>query len=188
MLDGVYPVMIDGELRGKLTVHTVGTAAVFDAECRFLPGIVRISVYGDGGEGYLGVLAPEGDGLGLHKKLSRTAMRDFPRKIEAADRAGQGGRRADTGPDEPTAEECAVPNPAEEPAVPAPAEAAVPEGTDGLYWYSSPDGALVCFDGERNLIALPPADPRNPGQGGVLRCVEGRDYLVYRTKNGRLIY
>ena len=78
--------------------------------------------------------------------------------------------------------------PAEEPPVRTPTESSVPEDTDGLYWYSSPDGALVCFDGAQNLIALPPSDARNPGRGGVLRRVEGRDYLVYRTKNGRLVY
>lgn len=179
MLDGVYPVLIDGELRGKLTVYTVGTAAVFDVECCFLPGIIRVSAYGEGQEGYLGVLAPEEETLSLHKKLSRSALQKFPHTIEVVERAGQGGQYTQS---------AETPNPSEEKPAPASEEAAVPEDADGLYWYSSPDGALVCFDGERNLIALPPSDARNPGSGGVLRCVEGRDYLVYRTKNGRLVY
>ena len=55
-------------------------------------------------------------------------------------------------------------------------------------WYASPDGALVCFDGERNLIALPAGDVRIPaGGGGWQRTIEGKDYVVFRTKNGRLL-
>ena len=64
----------------------------------------------------------------------------------------------------------------------------MPQPLEDNYWYASPDGALVCFDGERNLIALPVGDPRIPeGGGGWTQSIEGRDYVVYRTKDGRLI-
>ena len=59
---------------------------------------------------------------------------------------------------------------------------------NSLSWYSSPDGALVCYDGARTLIALPLGDERIPPDvHGENRTVEGREYLVYRTQNGRII-
>ena len=69
-LEGVYPIMIDGVLAGKLTVTAQGARTAFDAVCRPLPGIVRISVYGGGAEGTLGVLVPDGEQFSLHKTLS----------------------------------------------------------------------------------------------------------------------
>ena len=83
-----YPIIIDGELAGKLTVDRQGALTAFHAECSSLPGLVRLSVYGGGREGYLGVLAPEGEKLTLHKALSRAAMREFPPEIESVERAG----------------------------------------------------------------------------------------------------
>ena len=62
-MEGIYPVIIDGEPVGKLTVEQQGQRTVFTAETRQLQGIVRISVYGEGKEGYLGELAPAGNGL-----------------------------------------------------------------------------------------------------------------------------
>ena len=68
------------------------------------------------------------------------------------------------------------------------AQTEAPPGIEDLYWYASPDGALVCFDGTENLIALPLGDARIPGGGGGWRKrIEGRDYIVYRTKDGRLL-
>ena len=59
---------------------------------------------------------------------------------------------------------------------------------EDLCWYASPDGALVCFDGVHSLIALPPADERVPqGIPGQPRQIEGRNYLVYVTTNGRIV-
>ena len=59
-MEGVYPIVIDGEIAGKLTVRAAGGRTVFSAVCRPLEGVVRISVYGGGREGYLGVLARRG--------------------------------------------------------------------------------------------------------------------------------
>lgn len=209
-----YPIVIDEELAGKLTVDAQGGRTVFDAECRMLPGIVRLSVYGGGKEGYLGVLAPEDGKLRLRKALSRGQMKEFPSEIESAERSGLdrtpepeqdvGTAHGDAPTQEeqdvgtvhgaaPTQEEQdagaahgAAPEETEtEPPRELPQE--VPEDTEALSWYSSPDGALVCFDGVRNLIALPVGDARIPeGVEGERRTVEGRDYLVYRTKDGRI--
>ena len=82
-LEGTYPILIDGALAGSLTVTAAGGRTAFSAVCRQLDGVVRISVYGGGREGYLGVLAPEGGGLALRRTLSRAALRDFPAEIAA---------------------------------------------------------------------------------------------------------
>lgn len=195
-MEGIYPLIIDGELMGKLTVTPKGPQTAFDVSCKMLPGILRVSVYGDGREGYLGVLAPEGDGLGLHKVLSRAALRDFPQNIESVEPAGLLDQRrteaaqpaAEARPEAqvapvPVMEQTAAPEPEPEPP-PAPVRR---EQDKDLYWYASPDGALVCFDGTRNLLALPLGDPRIPaGAAGERRQVDGRNYLVFPTKNGRV--
>jgi len=178
-MEGVFPVFIDGVLSGKLRVRGEGSMTLFDAECRFQPGIIRLSVYGGGEEGYLGVLTPEGELLTLHRRLSRSALRGFPREIDHAERAGQ-----TFGTDDP-GQTSAAPEP-----MPTQPETAcdIPEDTAGLYWYSSPEGVLVCFDGECSLIALPREDERAPANAGALRVIEGREYRVFRMRRGRIVY
>ncbi len=184
-----YPLILDGKEIGTVCVHGEGGWTLFDACGETVPGIVRISVYGGGKEGYLGVLAPEDGGLALHRRFSRNAMRGFPEPIEYAGRAGQ-------------PHSAAQPEPAQEPVRQETEPAAVEPGPDvpqqtkqdettpdaeDLCWYASPDGALVCFDGAENLIALPAGDKRIPdGAGGLTRSIEGREYIVYRTRDGRL--
>ncbi len=270
-MDGKYPVMIDGRAVGTLEVSRHGAVTVFDVRCRMLEGIVRVSVYGQDSEGYLGVLAPEGEGLRLRRSLSPAAMRTLPRDIVEAGPAGLGRASIPVLPDVPerpgesdadAGEEYAAANVENcagsdsSPAKPgetgkssgmgrldaasaadggpaavrtdssgemdASGEAARPGaagvcpdemsddrpgepaegsgesknaagtcpggGEEELYWYSSPDGALVCFDGERSLIALPLGDGRIPRNiEGQLRTVEGKKYMVYITKNGRIV-
>ena len=203
-MEGTYPLIIEGELVGKLTVRAQGPQTVFDVTCRMLSGIVRVSVYGGGQEGYLGVLAPEGDGLGLHKVMSRGAMREFPQVIDSVEPAGllarhkadlaQSEREAASEAQRLPAAEAAADVPPEPEAVPvsselpAPAQLPAPAPADqDCYWYASPDGALVCFDGAQNLLALPAGDPRIPeNAAGERRRVDGRDYLVFPTKNGKV--
>lgn len=197
-----YPIMIDGELAGKLTVERQGARTVFDAECRPLQGVVRISVYGGGKEGPLGVLAPGADGkLRLHKSLSRNAMREFPGEIERAERSGMepmpeseeeteqaqgaGTPHGDTSSEgEPDTDVPGEDVPEEK----TKSEAPAPAEQEGLFWYSSPDGALVCFDGAQTLLALPEGDPRIPTDAaGEQRSIEGRNYVVFRTRDGRIV-
>ncbi len=196
-----YPLILDGTRAGEVIVRREGGWTVFDVRSVMLPDVVRVSVYGGGREGYLGVLAPEGDQLTLHRRLSRSAMRDFPAAIESAGRSGLGGSAAaEASETEPAAEaqqEAAAPDGTAEQAPQAAEEGGTPR-EDGneeappriedVYWYASPDGALVCFDGTHNLIALPVGDQRIPeGPGGWPQEIEGREYIVYRTKNGRLL-
>ena len=187
MEQGVYPLLLDGERTGEVSVSVEGAWTVFSVTSEMRPGVIRVSVYGGEREGYLGVLAPEGEGLSLRRRLSRSALRDFPAQITYAARAGQPCKQtepeAETAPEAPEAE----PEPAKKSAPPEEKEEA-PPGMEDLYWYASPDGALVCFDGTENLIALPPDDPRRPaGGGGWPKTIEGRDYVVYRTRDGRLL-
>ena len=190
-----YPLILDGAEAGTLTVSAEGGWTCFEARCAAAPGIVRLSVYGEGREGYLGVPAPEGEGLFLRRRFSRSELKTFPQRIEYAARAGQPlakapAPEADT-PPEPEEVPPAMPEPVQEeppPAAPMPAQEEAPPALEDVYWYASPDGALVCFDGERNLIALPAGDERIPsGSGGWPRTIEGREYVIYRTKDGRLV-
>ncbi|MBR6096106.1 MAG: hypothetical protein IKP82_04040 [Oscillospiraceae bacterium] len=248
-----YPIIIDGALAGKLTVDRQGPRTAFDAECAMRPDLLRISVYGGGREGYLGLLAPEGEHLTLHRLFSRSQLRDFPQEIERVERAGlppevpdaaaeagepevpaeqrepeaapaqeasEGVQMSKTAMEKEAPEPCPEPERAAEPDVqepgpepesppepdtpkscpnpeskpePQPADvraareqASTPE-EEPLDWFASPDGALVCFDGVHSLIALPLGDERIPaGVPGEQREIEGREYLVYRTRDGRL--
>ena len=54
-----YPVRIDGETAGELAVEREGLWTVFSLRCRDPGRLLRLSVYGGGREGYLGVPAPE---------------------------------------------------------------------------------------------------------------------------------
>ena len=225
-----YPIVIDGELAGKLTAERQGARTAFYAECRPLPGLVRISVYGGGREGYLGLLAPEDGKLTLRKTLSRDAMRAFPAEIESVERAGREPLAAADEKPKPSAQEsraAGMPAPEtgtahgaapdgredaaaetgeeteearETPEIAAEAETAshrdcppekernAPPEDEGPFWYSSPDGALVCFDGTKTLLALPPEDPRIPaGTAGERRVVEGREYVVFPAREERVI-
>ena len=88
MEQGVYPLLLDGERAGEVRVSAEGAWTVFNVKSAMRPGIVRVSVYGDGREGYLGVLAPEGEGLTLCRRISPGALRAFPGRIEYAGPAG----------------------------------------------------------------------------------------------------
>ena len=194
MEQGVYPLLLDGERTGEVRVSAEGAWTVFNVKSAMRPGIVRVSVYGDGREGYLGVLAPEGEGLTLCRRLSPSAVRAFPGRIEYAGPAGApcvpaAPEPAPAAPETPSEPACEEEAPQTEPEAPQPAsQTEAPPGIEDLYWYASPDGALVCFDGTENLIALPLGDARIPGGGGGWRKrIEGRDYIVYRTKDGRLL-
>lgn len=191
-MEGTYPIMLDGALWGKLTVSGKGSMTVFEADCPMREGIIRLSVYGQGKEGRLGVLMPREGRLVLRRALSRAAMRDFPGEIEHVGPSGELPPETPPAPAEVT--ETAVPvgaapgEEAEEEAAPETVQDSMPgDDLSDLYWYSSPDGALVCFDGEHSLIALPLGDGRIPEQfPGMRKSIEGREYMVYITKNGRI--
>lgn len=164
-----YPLLIDGRESGELRVTRRGALTLFEAEAEDGGGILRLSVYGGGREGYLGVMSPSGEGrVALRRQLSRAALRDFPEQIEYA--APAGAAPAVTEP-EPGPEPESAPEP-------EPGQDEGPEG--GLIWYSSPDGTLSAHDGRRLLVALPADDARVPAWAGdVVRSINGRKYVVF---------
>lgn len=168
-MEGKYPLLIDGRESGELRVTRRGALTLFEAEAEDGGGILRLSVYGGGREGYLGVMSPSGEGrVALRRQLSRAALRDFPEQIEYA--APAGAAPAVTEP-EPGPEPESAPEPE-----PGPDEG--PEG--GLIWYSSTDGTLSAHDGRRLLVALPADDARVPAWAGdVVRSINGRKYVVF---------
>lgn len=187
-MEGTYPVMIDGAVVGRCQVRRQGARTEFDVCCRMMEGIVRLSVYGQEGEGYLGIPIPEEGELRLRKVFSPAAVRDFPGEIIEIGPAGRGKAAMTVLPEETAAEEASEAEEATETVCQAEGTENVEEvDEDALYWYSSPDGALVCFDGARSLIALPLEDERIPPNiQGQLRQIEGKEYLVYVTKNSRI--
>lgn len=168
-MEGMYPLLIDGRESGELRVTRRGALTLFEAEAEDGGGILRLSVYGGGREGYLGVMSPSGEGrVALRRQLSRAALRDFPEQIEYA--APAGAAPAVTEP-EPGPEPESAPEP-------EPGQDEGPEG--GLIWYSSPDGTLSAHDGRRLLVALPADDARVPAWAGdVVRSINGRKYVVF---------
>ncbi len=168
-MEGKYPLLIDGRESGELRVTRRGALTLFEAEAEDGGGILRLSVYGGGREGYLGVMSPSGEGrVALRRQLSRATLRDFPEHIEYA--APAGAAPAVTEP-EPGPEPESAPEP-------EPGQDEGPEG--GLIWYSSPDGTLSAHDGRRLLVALPADDARVPAWAGdVVRSINGRKYVVF---------
>lgn len=165
-MEGSWPVMFGGREIGSLRAYARGAMTVFEAEASDPGGVLRLSVYGGGREGYLGVMSPAGEGrVALRRSLSRAALRGFPERIEYAAPSGEAAPAPE--PEKPAPETVSEPEPA-------------PEPEDGLIWYSSPDGTLSAHDGRRLLVALPADDARVPAWAGdVVRYINGRKYVVF---------
>lgn len=88
-LTGNYPIIIDGNETGRMDVSREGLFWCFEATSDMTDGIIRLSVFGDDGEGYLGVMEPKGKRLSLTKKLSRSGLRGFPRTISYGGKQGE---------------------------------------------------------------------------------------------------
>ena len=154
-----YPLLIEGQEKGRLSVEKEGLFTVFEARCGPVTDFLKISVYGGGREGYLGLMQPWNGGLYLRRKLSRGQMRDFPEVMEYAAEAGLNTESAALEESE---------------ALPIKAEA-----QEGLLWFRRADGSLVCDDGESRLIALPARLRRIPAKA-VVREIEGETYILFR--------
>ena len=79
-----YPLLLKGEIRGKLTVEKQGLYTIIEAGAEKSQGLVRLWVQGQGEQAYLGVMEPKNGGLYLRRRLSRLEMSAFPQKIEQA--------------------------------------------------------------------------------------------------------
>lgn len=236
-MEGIYPIIIDGVEMGSCTVRREGGYTVFSLDCGMVEGVIRLSAYGGGREGYLGVPVPRNGRLRLEKKLSPSALRSFPEAIDCVSLAGGMAMEEAVPTMEKLPEEKPEPEMPEEPEEEKP-EMEKPEmekpceepcreeeekkpcgepcreeeecrdicgeekeekpcdekhedkceepceaEEDGPFWYASADGALVSFDGERELVALPVDDGRVPKNiPGQPRVIEGKEYLVYISK------
>ena len=82
------PVYIDGKSCGSLGIRQDGLMTVFAAQCGVKPGKpVRLYLYGGGKSALLGTMRPNGSGLGIVRRFSRTELKTLPENIEyAADR------------------------------------------------------------------------------------------------------
>lgn len=162
-----YPLMIKGEARGTLSEREDGLFTVFEATAFDVDTLVRLSVYGGGKEGYLGVMQPWSGGMYLSRRMTRRERAALPAAIEyaapAGERRGTGAGIREAAP--ASAETAEVDENADE--------------DDGLIWYSRPDGTLTAFDGHGSLIALP-ADMRREAEGAVMREINGRRYMLFR--------
>ena len=87
-MEGTYPVILEGREQGTIEVRQAGLLTEFRARCADPGTLVRLSLYGER-EGYLGVMAPGPEGLELTRRLSRSALRDFPQQPRYAAPAGQ---------------------------------------------------------------------------------------------------
>ena len=174
------PLIIGGIEKGSVSFTRDGLYTVAEANLDADPGrLVRLWAQGGGESAYLGLMQPWSGGLYLRRKLSRREFMDFPQTIECvSDREAPAAERetAESGP-LPMAE-----NEAESlhnnKSCPWPATVA--EETEGLLWLRRPDGSLTAHDGVSGLLALPASLKAAPGRA-VLREIEGKDYLVFRT-------
>lgn len=165
-----WPLILDGVECGTVTAQRSGAYTVFTARALYSGPLKRISLYGGGAEGSLGVLAPDGDEVTLTRRLTRSQLASFPSAPEyAAESGGSPGvqpvpeREEGDGADEQERE---------------PETAPAQDG--GELWYASPDGTLSRFDGRRMLVALPSENARVPDWAkGVVRMINGREYVVF---------
>lgn len=182
-----YPIIIDGAEAGTLNVTVEGLFTVFEANVRAHEGLVRLSVYGGGQEGYLGVMQPWSGGLYLRRRLSRRECAALPREIEYAGLAGAAdmARGEAPTPVEETAEkhiDDAPPAPETKPAeevAPSPTALPIPDDAEELLWFTRPDGTLTAFDGRSCIVAIP-AKLRRRAPGAVLRRIGGTVYMLFR--------
>lgn len=102
---GNYPIIIDGRETGRINVDREGLFWCFDADSEMCDGMLRLSIYGEDGEGYLGVMEPRDGGLRLRKKLSRAGITAFPNNISHGGRQGEVQVEAPETTDSPQTEE-----------------------------------------------------------------------------------
>lgn len=172
------PLIIDGERRGSVSFTPSGLYTVAEANLAGDPGrLVRLWAQGGGESAYLGLMQPWSEGLYLRRRLSRRDLEAFPKTIEAVTDRETPAPTAEEHAEE-TAPEGKSADAAETPRCPWPAP--VTEETEGLLWLRRADGTLTAHDGVSGLVALP-ASLKSASGRAVLRQIEGKEYLVFRT-------
>ncbi len=191
------PILIHGRESGRLQIRQEGPYTVFEGRCEDPGGIMRLSVYGQGREGRLGVMLPESGGLVIRKRLSRAALRDFPGEMEYAAPSGETPpEKEETPPQESEAPETES-GAAEAEGAPPSADARLPEvppneetqgaaaaqetgeGTE-LLWYTAGDGSLFTTWRGKRYRAVPLAAYGLP-ERQILerRSIQGIDYAIF---------
>lgn len=157
-----YPILISGQRTGSLSVEQQGLFTVFEAQCAPYEGILRLSVYGGGREGYLGVMQPWSEGLYLRRKLSRKELEGFPAEPEYAAEAG-----------------LALPSAEKKHEHRDILRNDAPSDENDVIWLKACDGSLRRREGDGFILALPARLRRIP-RGAVLKYIEGQPYLLFR--------
>lgn len=169
-----YPLMIDGKRAGTLSVEEDGLFTVFEAAADTTDRLVRLSVYGGGAEGYLGVMQPWSGGMYLRRRLTRRELAAMPQNIEYAAPAGQCTAPENTVHADNAESVIDVDEPPQCTEDDAPT---APEAE--LMWFRRPDGTLTAFDGVAVIVAIP-AELRHPVPHAVLKELDGRTYMLFR--------
>lgn len=180
-----YPLMIDGNDAGTLSVSEEGLYTCFEAHAGEHEGLVRLWVCGGGESAYLGVMQPWSGGLYLRRRLSRSELKGFPAQIEYATNQSDESLhnvkvstgKADIKPVAPAACLHNASSASNVSSCPFPAD--IPEDTLSLQWFSRRDGTLVSFDGISCLVALP-AELRHADRRAIIREIAGRKYMIFR--------
>lgn len=189
-----YPVLINGEKKGTLTVSCEGLTTRFDAKCEDPGTLVRLSVYGGGKEGYLGVMTPENGVLTLHRRLTRAALAAFPAEIELAAEAGRNTSapecRPETGQTPEKRAETAAPVQTT-PAQPVAMQNTAPkprERAGDIVWRDAGDGSLYTVYKNQPYRAIPMAAWGLPTERMVeKRTIHGVEYAIFALKDGRIL-
>ncbi|MGE4354746.1 MAG: hypothetical protein AB7D36_11770 [Oscillospiraceae bacterium] len=164
-MTGEYPVILDGEKVGTLNITRQGIKYVFDAFCPDTDNLIRLSVYGDGGEGYLGVMQPDKGGMRLHREMSRNALSQFPKTIKYAGRAGEQREKPRPQPKQNTA-------------------SAKKENV--TYWKSDNLGRLWTNENEVTLCAVSKRlKIACHGEELPVRVIDGVEYRVFKIEIGK---
>ncbi len=155
-----YPVLINGEKKGTLTVSREGLTTRFDAKCEDPGTLVRLSVYGGGKEGYLGVMTPE-----------------------APERRPETGQTPEKRPETAPAQAAPVPLAPKQSAAPKPRER-----TGDVLWRDAGDGSLFTVYKNQPYRAIPMAAWGLPTERMVeKRTINGVEYAIFALKDGKIV-
>lgn len=189
-----YPVLINGEKKGTLTVSREGLTTRFDAKCEDPGTLVRLSVYGGGKEGYLGVMTPENGVLTLHRRLTRAALAAFPAEIELAAEAGRNTSAPERRPESerPPEKRAETAAPVQTtPAQPVAMQNTAPkprERAGDIVWRDAGDGSLYTVYKTQPYRAIPMAAWGLPTERMVeKRTIHGVEYAIFALKDGRIL-
>lgn len=166
-MDLSIPILYENKPVGALTAEQDGLYTVYTAACT-IPGAdrLRLSVYGEDREAYLGLMLPDGTGrLTLRKRLTRLERERLPAPaLFAAEEHAVFPELAATAQAEP----------------PEPPETIPVPGAGDVFWHAGPDGTLYAVDGAQGWIAIPEARANVPPEARrLLREIDGGKYLVF---------